>query len=209
MKISASPGRENKIHISVDGEYRYTVDAEYWYTCPYCRKSEITDGEECEAFINDIGSRYAFISGLRILSYGDNSRKELTRKLVSKGHDKAHVSNALDKLEEYGYVNDRRYAELLTESLRSRKIMSKNGIKSELVRRGVDSETAAAVLEETEFDPVEDILDLLNKKYGRILTADEKGRRKTIAALQRLGYGWSEIQAAINRYNPEGEIFDD
>ena len=46
MKYSASAGRMNKVHISVDGEYAYTVDSEYWYSCEWCRKSEIEDEEE-------------------------------------------------------------------------------------------------------------------------------------------------------------------
>ena len=86
MKVEAKPGRLNKVHISVDGEYRFTVDSEYWYSSKWRSVTEIEDEKVQEEFLKDIGSRYAFISGLRILSYGDNSRKGLRIKLVTKGH---------------------------------------------------------------------------------------------------------------------------
>lgn len=204
MKISFSQGRQNKIHISVDDEYKFTVDAEYWYTCPWCRVKEITDSEECEKFSKEIGSRYAFISGLRLLSYSDNSRKELKLKLLNKGHKAEYVESALDNLEEYGYINDKRFAENKADYLIRRKHMSKNGIRTELLRRGVSRDTVNQVVEELELDPVDDIIMLLSTKYKRYLN-DEKGRRKTVAGLQRLGYGWSDIKTALNRYSPDME----
>ncbi len=206
MKIEAKAGRMNKVHISIDDEYKYTVDAEYWYSCPWCRVSEITDGEKQIEFLKDVGSRYAFISGLRALSYGDNSRKTLRTKLVTKGHVPEYVDIALDKLEEYGYINDTRFAKYLTERLISSKHMSKRGIKQELLAKGVDRETAENVLQEYEFDNVDAVCELLNTKYKRY-AGDEKGIKKTVAALQRLGYNWSDIKSALQRTGFETEDF--
>lgn len=198
----------NKIHVSVDGEYKFTVDAEYWYSCPWCRIKEIEDTEKQTEFLKDVGSRYAFISGLRILSYGDNSRKTLRAKLVTKGHLPEFVDIALDKLEEYGYINDMRFSKYLTDKLISSKHMSKKAIRQELLAKGVERSVADAVLEETEFDNIEAIVTLLNGKYRRYL-GDEKGMKKTIAGLQRLGYSWSDIKSALGRVNVESEEFSD
>ena len=46
MKISASSGKQNKIHISCDGEYTFTVDAEYWFSSPYHSMSVIENEED-------------------------------------------------------------------------------------------------------------------------------------------------------------------
>jgi len=204
MKITFSTGRMDKIHISVDGEYRFTIDSEFWYTCKWRNIKEITDTEECDEFFKDIGSRYAFISGLRLLGYSDNSRKELRLKLVNKGHKPEYVDIALDNLENYGYINDMRFAENKADYLIRRKHMSKNGIKSELLRRGVSREIVNQVIESLELDPVEEITQLLTTKYRRYLD-DEKGRKRIISGLQRLGYGWSDIKTALGRYNSDTE----
>lgn len=208
MKITFTQGKFNKIHISVDGEYMFTVDAEYWYSCPYCRLKEITDENECDRFYSDIGSRYAFISGLRVLSYGDHSRKELKQKLTTKGHKAEYVELALDKLEEYGYINDKRFSKDTADRLIRTKHMSRGGIKSVLLRKGVDNEIVSEVISELEVDPTAEITALLDKKYRRYL-GDENGEKKIVAALQRLGYSWAEIKSAVNAYNSDREEISD
>lgn len=207
MKISYSKGKQNKIHVSVDGEYRFTVDAEYWFLTPYYRLDEIKDGEESEKFIAEVGSRCAFVSGLRLLSYADNSRRDLFLKLTRKGHSPEHVNSAIDKLEELGYVDDRRYAENTADRLLRTKHMSAKGIKSELFRKGIDAAVIDAVIEEAAIDPARELEALIEKKYARFLS-DEKGMRKTVSALQRLGYSWSDIKAAIRKYTDGKEEFD-
>ena len=197
MKIAASQGKQNKIHVIIDGEYTFTVDAEYWYSCPYCRVTDIEDSSEQEKFLLDVGSRCAFISGLRILSYGDNSRKDLKIKLRSKGHKAEYVEPALDKLEEYGYLDDKRYAGNLIDRLITAKHMSRGGIKNELIRKGIDRELTDALLEEIDFDPVSSIGELLDTKFSGKFS-DEKGLRRTVNDLMRLGYGWSDIKTALN-----------
>ena len=54
------------------------------------------------------------------------------------------------------------------------------------------------VLEEIEVDYRDNIRAVIEKKYRNI--QDEKIRRRAVAALQRLGYGWEDIKAAINDF---------
>lgn len=208
MKISVSRGKQNKIHISCDGEYTFTVDAEYWFSSPYYGKDNIDNDEELTAFYEAVGSRCAFIAGLRLLSYSDHSAKNLVSKLVQKGHKREYAENAVLKLEEYGYVNDVRYAERVAESLSERKGMNVRAIKTELIRKGISKEIADIVTEKLDFDPILRIIDLLNTKYAHKIY-DEKGVKRTVASLQRLGYRWSDINSAFRRLEIETEDFDD
>lgn len=208
MNISVNTGKQNKIHILLDGEYAFTVDAEYWYSSPYYSVKNIDDEEELAAFYEAVGSRAAFIAGLRILSYHDHSEKEMINKLCQKGYTKEYAVNAVEKLSEYGYVNDMRYAENLADKLIRTKGMSIRGIKSELICKGVSREIAENVIESIDFDPILRIIELLNTKYSRNLS-DEKGIKKTVASLQRLGYGWSDIKSALRSIEAETEDFID
>ncbi len=207
MKISAEKGKQNKIHIICDGEYTFTVDAEYWFSSPYCSKNEIED-EEQAAFLDAVGSRCAFIAGLRLLSYRDHSEKELVLKLVQKGHKKIYAEKAVEKLKEYRYVDDERVAEIYAKDLFERKGMSVNGIVSELCRKGISREIAVITAEKLDNEPILRIIDLLNTKYSRYLN-DEKGIRKTVAALQRHGYRWSDINSALRQHQIETEDYGD
>lgn len=208
MKISVSKGKQNKIHISCDGEYMFTVDAEYWFSSPYHGREFIEDNEELTAFYEAVGSRCAFIAGLRLLSYRDHSSKELVTKLVQKGHKREYSESAVEKLSEYGYVNDERYASYLASSLLERKGMNSNAIRSELLRKGISREISDNVVESLDIDPVLRIIDLLNTKYSRKIS-DEKGVKRTVASLQRLGYKWSDINTAFRRLEIETEDTDD
>lgn len=207
MKISAEKGKHNKIHIICDGEYTFTVDAEYWFSSPYCSKNEI-ENEEQAAFLDAVGSRCAFIAGLRLLSYRDHSEKELVLKLVQKGHKKIYAEKAVEKLKEYRYVDDERVAEIYAKDLFERKSMSVNGIVSELCRKGISREIAVNTAEKLDNEPILRIIDLLNTKYSRYLN-DEKGIRKTVAALQRLGYRWPDINSALRQHQIETEDYGD
>ena len=206
MKISISKGKQNKIHISCDGEYTFTVDAEFWFSSPYYGKDTIDDETELAAFYEAVGSRCAFIAALRLLSYRDHSEKEMVGKLVQKGHKREYAILAAEKLKEYGYINDERFARHYAECLLERKGMSIKAIKSELFRKGISRETADIVTESLDNDPILRIIDLLNTKFKRNLS-DEKGIRKTIAALQRLGYRWSDINSALRQAEVETEEF--
>lgn len=208
MKISADKGKQNKIHISCDGEYTFTVDAEYWFSSPYHGRESIENDEELTAFFAAVGSRCAFIAGLHLLSYRDHSAKELINKLVQKGHKREYSENAVEKLKEYGYVNDERYARFLAESLSERKGMSARAIRSEMIQKGISSEIADNITESLDFDPILRIIDLLKTKYSRKIS-DEKGIKRTVASLQRLGYRWSDINAAFRRLEIETEDIDD
>ncbi|MBO5859013.1 MAG: regulatory protein RecX [Clostridia bacterium] len=207
MKISVNIGKQNKIHILCDGEYKFTVDAEYWYGSPY-HGIELINDEEQAAFFDAVGSRCAFIAGLRLLSYRDHSEKELVTKLVQKGHKKEYALNAVDRLKEFRYIDDERVAEIYAKDLFERKGMSINGIVSELCRKGISREIALEAAGKLDNEPILRIIDLIRKKYFRYLD-DEKGVRKTVAALQRLGYRWSDIQSALRQYEVETEEFSD
>ena len=62
--------------------------------------------------------------------------------------------------------------------------------------------------EKLDNEPILRIIDLLNTRYSRYLN-DEKGVRKTGAALQRLGYRWSDINSALRQYQIETEDYGD
>lgn len=208
MKLSYSYGKQNKVHISCDGEYAFTVDAEYWLSSPYYGVESIEDEEELAAFYEAVGSRCAFIGGLRLLSYRDYCEKEMIVKLTQKGHKREYAENAVARLAELGYINDYRYAEALAASLLERKGMSVKSIGFELSRKGISREIADNITESLDFDPILRIIELLKSKYARNLS-DEKGIKKTVAALQRLGYGWSDINCALRQLEVETEVESD
>ena len=75
------------------------------------------------------------------------------------------------------------------------------GAVRQLVQKGIDRELAEEIIEEINFDPYDGIRAVIDRKYKNI--NDEKIRRRAVAALQRLGYGWDDIKTVLREYTEE------
>lgn len=205
MIITAQKGKANKIHISIDGEYRLTVDADFWFSSGYISGDEI-DEEQYKILADRIAKRRCFNRALNILSRRDHCEKELFNKLRRTDGDKA-AAHAVERVISLGYINDERYAQNLAEELGSRKGYGLRAIRSELIKRGIDRETADNTINTLTLDESDNIRVLLERKFSRKLTT-EKGRKQVFSALMRLGYSYSDIRSALSEYNDFDEDYD-
>ena len=196
MKLSIKEGKANKIHIYVDEEYRATVDSDYWYSEKYRNYKEIND-EELTELLDAVSIRRAYNKGLDLLFRRPHGTKELIKKLCEKGHEKESAEKACDRLLELGLLNDEEFAGILANELYERKGYGVKRIKQELAFRGIDREIAENAIESLDIDTQTRIILVIEKKYkGKI--NDEKGRKRAIDGLLRLGYSYSDIKSALN-----------
>jgi len=204
MIITAKKGKGNKIHISIDDEYRATVDSDFWYSQTIRNGDEITD-DELTALLDAVGFRRAYNRALDIISRRDHCKKELVQKLSQKV-EKHIAQDVADRVEELGLLNDESYATRLAQELVRRKGMSSFRIRQELISRGISREIADDVAGELDTDDKECIINLLNTKFVNRDLSDEKELRRTINALMRLGYQYSDIKNAINEQEWESDV---
>jgi regulatory protein len=211
MKLTAKPGKGEKIHLSLDGEYIATVNADYWFTCGIKSGSEVTP-EQLEELLTESARRKMMNKALDLLSMRDYSRRELADKLATKawekkeqkdmdlGNLKQQASDICDRLEELGLLNEERFARSYVDELIRRKHLSKSGLKTALIQKGVQRDIIETVLEEVDVDPVEQIRELLATKFKNRDLSDEKQKTRTVNALLRLGYRYNEIHAAMGEW---------
>ena len=197
MKLTYKKGKQDKIHISVDGEYSFTVDETYFLSMGIWNGKEV-DSDELEEIKQTVNVRRAYNYAVSLLSRRDHSERELMTKLTQKGYSDG-AEEAIRKLRDGGYVSDERFARLYVRELQTFKKYGKRRIEQELYRKGVDREIISVVLEETDFDESE-LVSLIERKYGRYL-GDEKGIAKTINGLLRMGYSYGEIRNALREIN--------
>ena len=209
MILTAKPGKGEKIHLSLDGEYIATVNADYWFTCGIKSGSEVTP-QQLEELLAESARRKMMNKALDLLSMRDYSRRELSDKLVTKawekkeqkdmdlGSLKQQASDICDRLEELGLLNEERFARSYVDELLRRKHLSKSGLKTALIQKGVQRDIIETVLEEVEVDPVEQVRELLATKFKNRDLSDEKQKTRTVNALLRLGYRYGEINAAMD-----------
>lgn len=202
MKLHFKQGKADKIHIHVDGEYKMTVDRDFIAASPYYENMEI-DEQELAELENEVGSRRAFNKAVELLSRRDHATGELKEKLRQKGYVQG-AEQALEKLCEYGYLDDRRFAESYAEELVRLKHFGKRRIEQELYKKGVARDIIKETLERIETDT--DALEaLVERKYARFL-GTQKGNAKAVNALVRMGYPYADIKAAIESVCAKAEI---
>lgn len=201
MKLNFKEGKGDKIHVLVDGEYYFTVDRNYFALMGIYQGKEV-DREELALLGQQADKRRAYNCAVGYLSRRDHSARELLLKLRQKGY-KESAEYAVEKLENEGYVDDERFARMYVRELINIKKYGKRRIEQELYRKGIDREIVSLIMEETEFD-TDELCALINRKYYRYLS-DEKGINKTVAALMRMGYSFSEIKSALCRVAEDEE----
>ena len=207
MKLTIKEGKAKKIHIYIDEEYRATVDSDYWYSEKFRNYKEINE-EELTELLNSVSFRRAYNKSLDFLSRRPYGTKELIKKLCEKGHEKEFAEKACERLTELRLLNDEEYARILANDLLERKNYSIKRIKQELAFRGIDRDIIENTIDLLDNDPVSRIIILIKKKYINKI-GDEKGRKRTVDALLRLGYSYSDIKTALNSISDfEDEYYD-
>ncbi len=137
-----------------------------------------------------------------LLGGKDYSKKELMNKLLN-NYSPDVCAAAVAYAEEYGYIDDERYAKKLARQYIEVRKYGKQRAKMMMIQKGLGTSLTDEVLSAYSADDlISEITALIEKKYyDRLFTQGLEGkkeRQKILAALARRGYGYSDISAAIN-----------
>ncbi|WP_416201183.1 MAG: Regulatory protein RecX [Thermocaproicibacter melissae] len=202
MLTAVEPRRKGLVALYIDGEKAVDLDAEV-YLKSGLKPGDELDDEQLRNLIAASDARRAEQKAMYLLGFRAHSEKELARKL-SRTVPREAAEKVAARMAELGLVNDEEYARTLARELFARKHYAAGRVRMELMRRGISPELAQEAVEEARTDPQEAIRELVERKYERYL-GDEKGRRKTVAALQRLGYQWDDIRCVLNEFTASNE----
>ena len=195
MELSTALNKNGRVNISTDGEFRFAVSAFVYRSFPWRDGDEITEEALAELKAADDAER-AHESALRMLTARAHGEQELYRKLRQKYAADA-AQSAVDRCKAAGLIDDTAFAETLAESLLSKKGWSPERVKTELLCRGVDKETAEKAISALDIDRDSGIIMLLAKM--RITDASpEKDKARAIRRLLNAGYGYAEVKRILN-----------
>ncbi|MGI6118855.1 MAG: regulatory protein RecX [Bilifractor sp.] len=146
-------------------------------------------------------SRGAVKKAMNLLTYKDRSEKELRDRLAAEGFEEAQIADALNYVGAFGYINDKRYAENYVASYAGKK--SRNAIRLELRKKGVDENWIDLALEDVPEDETEQMKELLVRKAGPPHRLEDREKRRLCAFLGRRGYSTGAVWKAIRSYEEE------
>ena len=153
--------------------------------------------EACAARIADAsGVCRAYVKGLTSLSYGDQSARGLTYKLVQKGCAKAHAELAVQMLADAGYLREDDAA--LREAERSvAKYRSRRRVEYDLQAKGYNAhaEDVRAYLDEVDF---EEICCIALQKQCRHGLPEGEERKKLYQKMLAQGFTSAQLRQAFD-----------
>ena len=149
----------------------------------------------------------AYQRALGLLVRREHSRKELGRKLLSKGVDREDLDLALEKLRRQDFQNDARFAAALARS-RSSSGYGPARIRAELGQHGLGREEIAQALDACERDWDAAARDLAARRFAGKDLDDPDLRRKAVDFLLRRGFEQKAAFAAVRARPDDEETFE-
>ncbi len=200
-----SKRRKGLTCLVVEGQ-EVLVDTEVLLLSPY-KAGESISAEDLQQLQADSDFKRAKERALWYLSRGDLSEKGLYDKLARAFH-KSAAAAAVARIKELGLVNDQAYARRLAKALVEEKHLSARMAGVQMLQKGISRQLAEEALAELEPDNTAAAVALIEKKYKNKLSTPDDLRR-TYAALQRRGFTYSEVRAALAQYNANIQEFEE
>lgn len=137
---------------------------------------------------------------LYLIEFKDRTERELRDKFKEKGYDVNDIEDEIEFLKNYGYINDKRYAEHFTHDAINIKKWGKMRIRTELLRKGVDRETVDNTIEDAFFEVEDDlVLTQMQLRFKNSDFSNIKERTRIFNFFMRRGFSSDEIKGAINK----------
>ena len=119
---------------------------------------------ELEALVMRSNIKRAKSRAMWYLSRSGCSKKALIDKLLRAFPKEAAIA-AADRMEELGYINDEAYAKARLPRIMEEKKVSLKLASRMLIMEGVDREIVEQIVYKTEYEPIEIIVNLIERKY--------------------------------------------
>lgn len=142
-----------------------------------------------------------FDKAMRFLESRLHSRAELQRKLKRQEWGDAVIEAVLEDLSRMGYLDDARFAKTKALSAAQHKKHGRRRAYVELIKSGVEGETARRALEDVyeSHDSTRVARELAMKQRERLIKLDPiVARRRLIGMLQRRGFEYESIRPVID-----------
>lgn len=190
----------SRLRVYIDGQFAFVLYK------GELRRFHIKEGQEIpvqsyQEITTELLPKRVKLRCMNLLQARDYTRKQLEDKMRQGDYAQEYIDEAIDYVSSYGYIDDLRYArDYIEYHLDSR---SRIRIETDLMRKGIDSDTIRQAFEElnelgVEQDEAGMIDDLLRKKKYCAETATRQEQQKMYGFLYRRGFHADAIAKALS-----------
>jgi regulatory protein len=186
---------KERVNVYLDGEYAFSLNV---IKAAALRKGQELTEAEIAALQGEDSVGQAVDSAARFLAYRPRSTAEVRRNLFEKGMPDAVIDQAVERLEQMGYLDDHAFAKFWMENRQNFKPLSQRALRYELRQKGVSDDIIDGVL-----GSLEDEKAAYNAAQSQVRrlrnTTPENFRVRLGVFLQRRGFSHHTVHDVINR----------
>jgi len=145
---------------------------------------------------------------MQILNRRMISERDLKQKLSAERRPKQARDEVINKLKQYGFVDDLKYAGAYIRSQLNHGAKSRLYLKKKLWEKGIIADIAEKALNQEldNYDEAAAVIELARKKYKSVQKLPlEKAKNRIIIFLKGRGFKWDVIREAIDTVIPKSE----
>jgi len=198
-KISFQKQKTDRRSVFIDGKYAFSVSEQTFQLFPLHVDQLLTE-KQISVIKNHEKFEKAREFALRYLAIRMRSEYELANYLRKKEFDSQVIMRVTHYCQERGYLDDTKYAEMLTRDMVNINRYGTKKMYTVLRKRGISSETIALVLHEQvdQTEQLEMAQELAQKKLKTIKN-ESKAKEKIFRYLNQRGFNYSIVGEVVNR----------
>ena len=197
--ITSQTKNKDRVNIFLDGEYSFSVSLDTVLNYHLKSGEELTE-KEIEEITTVSDKEKALNKGLTYVSKTLKTKKQVKTYLFSKGYSPQTVDYVINKLIEFGFINDIEYAKRYMETYS--KTQGKRLIDYNLMTKGVKKTDIAEASEGIEISSKENAAAIAEKRLK-----NKELNRETIAKTYRYligrGFSYEDAEYAISKFKEE------
>ena len=194
--ITAQEKRKDRCNIYLDGEFYAGVSLETVMKFRLKAGSE-TDEARLKEILTDAENSEATEKALSYISKTVKTKRQVKEYLLKKGYSESACYHAIDKLKEYGYIDDCEYARRYIDS--TGKTQGKRLLAYKLMAKGVKKEDIEAAYETAGKNSAENAAALAAKKMKN-KDVTKENVLKTYRYLVSRGFSYEEAERAVEPF---------
>ncbi|MDY6367751.1 MAG: RecX family transcriptional regulator [Clostridia bacterium] len=187
---------KNRCNVFVDGEFSFAVSVDMVVKYDLRKNKDLND-ELKKQIIEEDSKIYAFSLGIKYLSKTFKTKKQVIKYLKGKDFDDKTVFYVIDKLKEYGYIDDKEYVRRYLETYSS--TQGKRLADYRLMMKGINKDDIESVRAEFFDDSKLNALKIAEKRLKNKVI-DKNVLSKTYRYLIGKGFSYEDAEYAVSKF---------
>jgi regulatory protein len=196
--------RDNaRVNIFIDGAFAFGLHIDLQLEHDLAPGDDL-DEDKIGLILRQDQTKRAISTALNLIAYRSRAAGELKTRLRERDYPPEAIDDAIARMRELGYLDDRDFADRWVESRQTHRPRSVRMLTRELQQKGVAREVIEDTLEDADIDEFGDALALAEHKVASLSGLDEPTRDRRLSGfLARRGYSYDIIRRVMDALGSE------